>query len=313
MIKLLLIDDETEVRQGWRMRLTLEPNMVIVGEAADTATALEVTKDTQPDVILLDIKMPKQDGLSIVRQLHQAAPAAKVIIVTIYDTPTNRILAKEAGAVAFVAKQEPPERLLTAIHQAVQQIGLKQPLKNGEQMHERRFHGELSMLRSPGRIALLEVEGVVKLCLAEFAARSVLDVGTGTGVFAEGFVAQNLAVVGIDANPAMIEAAQGYVPQGHFQQSPAESMPFADNEFDLVFLGLVLHETDNPLQALQEARRVARLGVAVLEWPYRKEDHGPPLVHRLKPEAVTSLAQMVGFQNIDALPLTHTVLYRLSG
>ena len=169
------------------------------------------------------------------------------------------------------------------------------------------------MLHAPDRVKLLEVERVTKLCLEAFVARTVLDVGTGTGLFAEAFAAQGLEVTGIDANPEMIGAALSYVPQGHFQEALAESIPFADNEFDLVFLGLVLHETDDSLKALQEARRVARLGVAVLEWPYREEDHGPPLAHRLKPETVTSLAQTVGFQNIDTLALTQMVLYRLSG
>jgi ubiquinone/menaquinone biosynthesis C-methylase UbiE len=180
-------------------------------------------------------------------------------------------------------------------------------------MQERRFRGEIKMLHAPDRVKLLEVERVTKLCLEAFVARTVLDVGTGTGLFAEAFAAQGLEVTGIDANPEMIGAALSYVPQGHFQEALAESMPFADNEFDLVFLGLVLHETDNPLQALQETRRVATLGVAVLEWPYREEDHGPPLAHRLNQETVISLAQMVGFQKVETLPLAHTVLYCLSG
>lgn len=179
-------------------------------------------------------------------------------------------------------------------------------------MHERRFHGKLSMLRSPSRVALLEVERVVTLCLELFPAQNVLDMGTGTGVFAQGFAGQGLTVTGIDANPAMIEAAQGYVPQGHFQLAPAENIPFAGKEFDLVFLGLVLHETDDPLKTLQEAYRVVRLGVAVLEWPYQTEEYGPPLAHRLKPEAVTSLARQAGFQEVEMLPLQHMVLYRLS-
>ena len=71
-------------------------------------------------------------------------------------------------------------------------------------MHERRFHGKLSMLRSPSRVALLEVERVVTLCLELFPAQNVLDMGTGTGVFAQGFAGQGLTVTGIDANPRAV-------------------------------------------------------------------------------------------------------------
>jgi SAM-dependent methyltransferase len=167
------------------------------------------------------------------------------------------------------------------------------------QVHERRFAGGPEMLRPPRRVQFLEVERVIDLCLEAFAARSVLDAGTGTGLFAEGFVARGLKVAGIDANPAMVEAARRYV--------------YPNCAFDLVFLGFVLHEADDRLQALQEARRVARVGVAVLEWPYREGEHGPPpLAHRLRPEEVTVLAQATGFSQVETPHLTHLVLYRLS-
>ena len=94
--------------------------MVVVGEASSADTALKLTEETQPDVILLDIKLPDQDGITIIRQLYGLAPACKVIIVTLYDSPYYRTRAKEAGAVAFIAKQEPPEMLFTAIREAME-------------------------------------------------------------------------------------------------------------------------------------------------------------------------------------------------
>jgi SAM-dependent methyltransferase len=180
-------------------------------------------------------------------------------------------------------------------------------------MHERRFAGSAGMVHSPERLALLEIERVVDLCLEAFPAGSVLDVGTGTGLFAKGFAARGLNVAGIDVSPAMIEAARRQVPQGRFRHAPAEAIPYDDGAFDLVFLGLVLHETDDRLQALQEVRRVARLGTAVLEWPFRQADYGPPLAHRLKPEEIATLAQDAGFSRIETLPLSHLVLYHLAG
>jgi ubiquinone/menaquinone biosynthesis C-methylase UbiE len=179
-------------------------------------------------------------------------------------------------------------------------------------MHERRFKADMKLLRSSSRMELLEVDRVVKLCLERFDAQNVLDVGTGTGLFAETFASKGLEVTGIDANPEMVEAAQLYVPQSHFQQAAAEKIPFPDKMFDLVFLGLVLHETDDPLLALKEARRLAELGVAVLEWSYQEEEHGPPLAHRLKPEDIEALAQRAGFQGVDLVPLKHLMLYSIT-
>lgn len=78
-------------------------------------------------------------------------------------------------------------------------------------------------------------------------------------------------------------------------------------------MGLILHGADDQLQALREARRVARLGAAVLEWPFYQAEHGPPLAHRFKPEVIATLAQHAGFSRIEALPLSHLVLYQLTG
>jgi ubiquinone/menaquinone biosynthesis C-methylase UbiE len=181
-----------------------------------------------------------------------------------------------------------------------------------EQRHERRFHGNPGTLRSPGRVALMEVERVVALCLEGIAARSALDVGTGSGIFAEGFATKGLKATGIDANPAMIEAARRYVPQASFEVAPAEAIPYGNATFDLVFLGFVLHEADDPLAALQEARRVARTRVAVLEWPYRLGTHGPPLAIRLKPERVVTLAGEAGFRQVETMHLAHTAFFRLA-
>jgi len=169
------------------------------------------------------------------------------------------------------------------------------------------------MLRSPERLALLEIERVIDLCLAAFPAKSVLDIGTGTGLFAEGFVARGLRVTGIDVSPAMIEAARRLVPQARFRHASAEAVPFDDEAFDLAFMGLVLHEADDRLQALREVRRVACLGTAVLEWPFRQEEYGPPLAHRLKPGELETLAEDAGFTRIEALPLSHLILFHLTG
>lgn len=179
-------------------------------------------------------------------------------------------------------------------------------------MHEKRFEGDIARLRNPERIARLEVERVVTLCLEGVQIKSVLDVGTGTGLFAEAFAKRGLAVSGVDVNPEMLPVARAYVPDGDFRESTAEALPFADATFDMVFMGLLLHESDEQLQVLSEARRVARMRTGILEWAYREEDFGAPLEYRLAPDILEDLAKEAGFRELEAIPLTKLVLYRLT-
>ena len=179
-------------------------------------------------------------------------------------------------------------------------------------LHDRCFHGEADSLRSPERMELLEVERVVALSREGLTIKSVLDVGTGTAIFAEAFSKQDSQVTGIDTNPKMLEVARSRVPGGFFQLAAAEKMPFSDDSFDLVFLGHVLHETDDPLEALQEAHRVAKERVVILEWPYRVGDKiGPPMDHRLKPEIIEELAGKADFKKVERIVLAHMDYYRL--
>jgi len=177
--------------------------------------------------------------------------------------------------------------------------------------HDRRYSSAAERLRAPERLALLEVPRVVSLCLEGIAAVSALDVGTGTGIFAEAFAEQGLAVAGNEPNSELLTLAHGHAPRASFHEGSAEKLPFEDRSFDLVFLGHVLHETDDRHAALAEARRVARLRVAVLEWPYLDEDRGPPLGHRLQPAQIEALARGAGFTSVERIDLTRMQLYRL--
>ena len=178
--------------------------------------------------------------------------------------------------------------------------------------HARRFQGEPDRLRTPDRLARMEVPRVAALSTGGITVKSALDIGTGTGVFAEAFVAQGIAVTGIDVNADLLEVARQTVPAAQFKQAPVEKIPFTDQSFDLAFLGHVLHEADDPLAALKEAHRVARSRVAILEWPYRQEEKGPPLEHRLRPETVADLASQAGFQHVETIHLEHMDFYRLT-
>jgi len=177
--------------------------------------------------------------------------------------------------------------------------------------HERRYHGGADRLRAPERVALLETGRIVSLSADAQEIASVLDVGTGTGIFAEAFAAGGRQVEGIDPDAGLLEVARRLVPGASFREGRAEELPYRDRSFDLVFLGHVLHETDDPVRALTEARRVAGKAVVILEWPYREEEMGPPLAHRLPPSRIGELSRAAGFARVEHIEMDHMDLYRL--
>lgn len=179
-------------------------------------------------------------------------------------------------------------------------------------MNDDKVFRDVQKLRSPERLQRMEVERVVDLCLEGMEARRALDVGTGSGVFAQAFAARGLETTGIDPNGEMLAAARALVPGVDFQEAFAERILFPDASFDLAFLGLVLHETEHPDQALRECRRVAGKRTAVLEWPYETQDFGPPLSHRLRYADITEMALAAGFLRFEMIPLKSLVLYRMS-
>jgi ubiquinone/menaquinone biosynthesis C-methylase UbiE len=155
------------------------------------------------------------------------------------------------------------------------------------------------------------VQRVVGLCTEGLEVSRVLDVGTGSGIFAGAFAGGKAHVTGIDPDPGLLSVARDTEKNVTFIEGVAESLPFEDSSFDLVFLGHVLHETDDPLAALREARRVVRSRVAVLEWPYRREEMGPPLEHRLEASRIADLARSAGYASIERIELRHMVLFRM--
>jgi ubiquinone/menaquinone biosynthesis C-methylase UbiE len=177
-------------------------------------------------------------------------------------------------------------------------------------MHERRFDREIERLRDPERIARLEIERVIDLSLKGLEdVNTVLDVGTGSGLFAEAFAIKGLQITGLDAKLEMLPVAYQYVTTGAFIEGIAENLPFPDSSFDLVFMGLSLHETDNMLNTLREAHRVALQRLVILEWPDEDQAFGPPREHRLSYEKISSLAYQSGFKEILQTRLENLTLY----
>ena len=118
MIRLLLVDDQPAVRRGLGMRLHLEPDIQIVGEASTGKEALSMAQVLAPDVVLMDVEMPEMNGIEATAALRAAASTSAVVILSIHDDPQTRGRAQAAGAVAFVEKRGATDSLLAAIRQA---------------------------------------------------------------------------------------------------------------------------------------------------------------------------------------------------
>jgi DNA-binding NarL/FixJ family response regulator len=114
-IRLLLADDQPLLRTGFRMVLGSEPGLDIVGEAGDGAEAVELARRLLPDVVLMDIRMPRLDGVAATRAIVAARLPVRVLILTTFDLDEYVVGALRAGASGFLAKDVPAEDLVTAI------------------------------------------------------------------------------------------------------------------------------------------------------------------------------------------------------
>jgi DNA-binding NarL/FixJ family response regulator len=115
--KVLIVDDQSLVRAGFRMILESEPDIEVVGEAADGLTAILAAREMQPDVILMDVRMPNVDGLEATRRLLEGKDEGpRILILTTFDLDEYVYEALRAGASGFLLKDTPPEQLVEAIH-----------------------------------------------------------------------------------------------------------------------------------------------------------------------------------------------------
>ncbi len=114
MIRVVLVDDQELVRAGFRMVLDAQPGLEVVGEAGDGASALEVLSATRADVVLMDVRMPRMDGIEATRRLIPSG--VKVIILTTFDLDEYAFAAIKAGAAGFLLKDSRPTQLIEAIH-----------------------------------------------------------------------------------------------------------------------------------------------------------------------------------------------------
>jgi len=114
-IRVMLVDDQVLLRTGFRMVLAAQPDMEVVAEAGDGLEALEAVRSAEVDVVLMDVRMPKLDGVEATRRICEVEGAPRVLILTTFDLDEYAFSALKAGASGFMLKDVPPGELLTAI------------------------------------------------------------------------------------------------------------------------------------------------------------------------------------------------------
>ncbi len=115
MTRLLLVDDDALIRAGLRLLLQTEPGLEVVGEAADGEVALAQAAALDPDVVLMDLQMPRLDGIAATKRLVESGSPARVLVLTTFELDEYVFRALRAGASGFVLKRIPPEELVAAI------------------------------------------------------------------------------------------------------------------------------------------------------------------------------------------------------
>jgi DNA-binding NarL/FixJ family response regulator len=126
-ISVALVDDEAMIRVGLRLVLMGEPDIEVVGEASDGVEALDLVARTRPDVVLIDVRMPRMDGLEASRRLVRDHPESKVIVLTTFDEDAHVAAALRAGVSGFLLKVAPPEHLVEAVRTVAAGGGLLDP------------------------------------------------------------------------------------------------------------------------------------------------------------------------------------------
>jgi NarL family two-component system response regulator LiaR len=120
VIRVLIVDDHAVVREGLRALIETQPDMTLVGEAANGLEAVGKTHDLQPDVILMDLVMPRKDGIEATEEIQQAQPDVRVLVLTSFAEDDKVFPAIKAGAMGYLLKDTSPQELLAGIRDVYQ-------------------------------------------------------------------------------------------------------------------------------------------------------------------------------------------------
>ena len=169
-ISVLLVDDQPLLRKGFRMVLEEEPGITVVGEASDGLGALELVRRRKPDVVVMDVRMPRMDGIEATQAIVESEPRSRILILTTFDIDEYAFNALRVGASGFILKDVPPAEFVSAVRSVADGDAVIAPSvtrrlldqfahKIPDPQRSKTPHPELDELTAREREILIEVAG----------------------------------------------------------------------------------------------------------------------------------------------------------
>ncbi len=155
MIRILIVDDHAVVRQGLRFLLEQQPDISVVGECGDGIQAVALVSNLLPDIILLDLLMPKMDGMTAVREIKRITPVTQIIILTSYYEDDQIFGVIKAGALSYLLKDSSPHELIAAVRAAARGESTLHPMVAAKVLREMQQQSPLDELTPRERDVLI--------------------------------------------------------------------------------------------------------------------------------------------------------------
>jgi DNA-binding NarL/FixJ family response regulator len=213
VIRVVLVDDQTLVRQGIRSLLALSGEVSIVAEAADGNEAIAVVTRERPDVVLLDVRMPRKSGLDVLRELREAGALPPTILLTTFDDDEALIEAVKAGARGYLLKDVSLEQLAEAIRTVAAGGTLIRPAVTERVMRGlEQVRRDFDALSPPDPLTRREIE-ILRLMAGGYSNREIADaLGTAEGTV-KNHASSILSKLGVrDRTRAVLKALElGYI------------------------------------------------------------------------------------------------------
>jgi NarL family two-component system response regulator LiaR len=179
-IRILIADDHAVVREGLRTLIGTEPGMEVVGEAADGVEAVQKARTLQPDVILLDMMMPRKDGLEAINEIMRQDPGARILVLTSFSHDDKVFPAIKAGALGYLLKNASPQALLQAIRDVHQGDPTMSPDIASKLIRELQRPSDLPSTEEPLTVREVDVLRLVAQGLTNQEIAETLIIGVGT-------------------------------------------------------------------------------------------------------------------------------------